>query len=189
MRRKREGFALIEILIAVAILALVGVMVQSSFRVLMNSTEDARENIEISRSAESLLWFITNELNNAFIASGLDFVSSDEGGSDEIYFYSTTAYPGAGSKGLFNVSYRVRDGKLWKGVDDDYFKAGWDVEGFSMRYYDGEEWHDEWDSNDSNRLPSAVELSIEIGGRTFTKTAAVPVDRRIAPSGGRESVR
>ena len=176
MRPRAEGFTLIEVLIALVLLGIVALLVQASFRTMMNSLDSARENAEVSRSAESIIWFISSELGNAVIAPGLAFSGSGEDGSDEIHFYSTAAYPGAGTKDLFSVSYSVRDGELWKGVDDIYFRAAGGIEGFSLSYYDGGEWLDEWDSAVFERLPRAARVGVETGGRTFSRIVALPVN-------------
>ncbi len=179
MRSGTGAFTLVEVLIAVALLGIAVLLVQASFSTLMNSLDSARENAEISRTAESIIWFMSSELNNAVIAPGLEFSGAGEDGAAEIYFYSTAAYPGAGTKDLFSVSYRTEDGELWKGVDGDYFRAAGGLESFGISYYDGAEWLDEWDSAVSGRLPPAAELRIDIGGRRFSRMVSLPVNAEI----------
>lgn len=173
---RRSGFTLLEVLIAVSMLAAAGALVLASFRTVMYSLDSAREDAEISRTAESIMWFASTELNNAVIADGLYFRGAGEDGSDEIFFYSTAAYPRFEDKDLFSVSYRKESGELWKGVDGEYFRAADGLESFSIRYYDGEEWLGEWDSETGGRLPSAAELLIEIGGRRFRGLTVFPVN-------------
>ncbi len=176
IRSGTGAFTLVEVLIAVVLLGIAVLLVQASFSTLMNSLASARENAEISRTAESIIWFMSSELNNAVIAPGLEFSGAGADGAAEIYFYSTSAYPGAGTKDLFSVSYRSEEGDLWKGVDGDYFRAAGGLESLGIRYYDGYEWLDEWDSAVSGRLPRAAEIRIGIGGRRFSRIVSLPVN-------------
>lgn len=185
---RRSGFTLIEVLIAVSMLAMVAMLVRASFRTIMYSLDSVREEAEISRAAESIMWFAASELNNALMADGLYFQGAGEDGSDEIFFYSTAAYPRSGDKDLSRVSYREEEGDLWKGVDGEYFRAAGGLESFSIRYYDGGEWIEEWDSESRGRLPPAAEILIEIGGREFRRIASFSVNAefsRIQQEAGR----
>jgi type II secretion system protein J len=63
-----------------------------------------------------------------------------------------------------------------------------DVVSLNLRYYDGENWVDEWDSSeDSNSLPLAVEVDIEIAyhrksGRRDKNSEEKPETRRLVQS-------
>ncbi len=63
-----------------------------------------------------------------------------------------------------------------------------DVVSLNFRYYDGEDWVDEWDSSeDSNSLPQAVEVDIEVAfhlqsGRRDKNSREKPETRRLVQS-------
>ncbi len=179
----RAGFTLLEILIAVSLLAIIAVLVQSSFRVVMGSLGEARRTTAASRKAESFIWVLSSEVGNAIISDGLHFAGFGGDGLTEIDFYSTVAFPGIGTKDIFRISYRLDGEELWKGVDGNNFRIFAGVENIDINYFDGEEWFLEWDSSVLGRLPSAVSVLIELEGRRFFRSIALAVDLTLdAPS-------
>ncbi len=52
------------------------------------------------------------------------------------------------------------------------------VHAFRMRFFDGNQWQEEWDTAQSNKLPQMIELylEIEIAGKVmpFSTTVAIP---------------
>ncbi len=176
MRFKNRGFALIEILIAVAMLGVIGAAAGSALSVLAGSIEGARARVESSRTGESLMWFMQSELNNALMAPGLEFFGSVKDGRPEISFYSTRAFPGQAVKDVYRVSYMIKEGSLWKDVDGNSFVLAEGIENFSLRYYDMTEWADEWDSAETGVLPRAVEIKFTVKEEDFMKIASTEVD-------------
>jgi prepilin-type N-terminal cleavage/methylation domain-containing protein len=176
MRFEKKGFALIEILIAAAMLGVIGAAAGSAFSVLAGSLEGARARVEISRTGESLMWFILSELNNAFITPGKEFAGSVKDGRPEISFYSTRAFPGESVKDVYRVSYMIKEGVLWKNVDENSFVLAEGIDNFSLRYYDMSEWVDEWDSAETGVLPAAVEIKFTVKEEDFMKIASTEVD-------------
>ncbi len=180
---RAAGFTLLEILIAVSILAIIAVLVQSSFRVVMGSLAEARRTTAASRKAESFIWMLSSEVGNAIIAEGLHFSAVGGDGAAGLDFCSTVAFPGSGARDVFRVSYRLDDDVLWKSVDGNEFKLFDGVEAFEIIYFDGEEWSPEWDFSAAGRLPAAVNVSFELEGRRFSRSIGLAVDLNLdAPS-------
>lgn len=176
MLHRRRGFTLAEVLTAVTVLALAAVLVQGTFRTLMFSLEAARSEAELSRTAEGIMWVFSEELYNAVFAGGLEFSGAGDEGEPAIVFWTARARPGTGEKGLYRVSYAQEEEYLWKGVDDYSFRAASGIQGFSVAFYDGQEWLEAWDSAAQGGLPRAARVQIEIGGREFVKTCLIPAN-------------
>jgi general secretion pathway protein J len=52
-----------------------------------------------------------------------------------------------------------------------------DVAAFECRYFDGTDWHDDWDSaNQDNTLPKAVEMTLTLASATPADGRPLPVD-------------
>jgi prepilin-type N-terminal cleavage/methylation domain-containing protein len=179
MPDKKAAFTLVEILIAVAVFGVIALMVYMSFGTIMNSLDSARKNAEISRTAGSIIWIMTSELNNALLAEGLEFTAGeDENGVWEFVFYSSMAYPAESAEGLFRVSYIFDGGTLRKETGGDYFILAEGFEEFSVSYYNGENWLNEWRSEDLKTLPVAAEISFNLRGEAFKKIALLPADEK-----------
>ena len=53
----------------------------------------------------------------------------------------------------------LNSGDLFSG-DEKWWPAARDVRSVKLRYFDGKDWHEEWDSSDKVELPRAVSVEI-----------------------------
>lgn len=212
-RPGQEAFTLIEVLIAISLLAVVLAVIYESFASVMNSTELARESTGELRMRQ----FLSRNLNAniSSITVPPDFLNSKfaivgtGGNMTSLEFTSTS--PLAGTTSLPGIVKRVRylassggsdmdvisllesdediDARLYlectevpltdPSMDEDAFAEdpsedfflmeadqqmapGWSIpiDSFTVRYFDGEEWVEEWDSMALLQVPWAVRIQI-----------------------------
>jgi len=206
-RRSETGFTLIEMMVAFTILA---VMAGVAFSVVFSSTTRSRaldRQMNLRMEGGSIMNLIVEDLAGVFRRQGTTpfFVGSDvyhqEVPSDEVQFLTTSTLPvdPRTSRGdLAEVGYRLsfdEEGKSTffrreqsppMGAYDD---GGWNsevsdkVRSFNLRYYDGRDWVDEWDSFDTGngisagKIPREIEIEINLKDGDFSTTLRT----RIAP--------
>ncbi len=199
-------FTLVELLIAVslaaAVLGIMGGAAWSSLKTVNNTArlmdttregaamvrrirEDLRGcRLDVRRSLEEQLMLAADEIDPASF-----YAESDE---DELLLdiYTTSAVTGPGMPaGLYRVTYRFdsrsgllerrqahigqveMDGLPWRVVGEG-------LEYVLMKFYDGEDWLESWDSNEEHALPPAIE--VEIGG--FRDGRPISYSLTVSPS-------
>jgi len=191
MRRDRRGFTLVELMLAILILA---IMMSIIYGLVVSTVSAARRVEEITASSEigpAILTRVRSDLQAAFITKDGEFfvgVKRPGGGADRdrIDFISGEMAYGAETEGeearfhsINEVGYQVLDNRKDPNVGvlyrrEDYFidaeplKGGrltevYDrVRSFSLRYYDGEAWKPEWSNKAQKGLPKAVEIEVKI---------------------------
>ena len=201
------GFTLIEVMTAFTILAIIASII---FTVVVGSTRRSRDLVretELRASANAILNLVAEDLEGTFVHQGIvpHFVGRDEytgdRPADDVEFLTTSTLPLRPDElagDVAEVSYSLiadDEGKtaLFRReqvpVQAPFDEGGASVQvsgkvtSLSLRYYDGTEWQDTWDSADSlhehmaGRIPQAVEieLTMEDGG------SYVKVRTRVAP--------
>jgi len=178
---KTQGFTLLELLIAIAVFAIMSVMTYSGLHILLDAKAQTA-----SRSAQLEALQMTLYLLNEDLAQLAPRTIRDNYGMVESAFRSNSkdgevltltrsvpqwsAYP-TGSQ-LQRVSYRLEQGSLyrqvWTALDrtqqSQYQRRKlMDTNNVQLRFFD-EQWLDYWlaDSN-SLRTPKAVEISLTVG--------------------------
>jgi hypothetical protein len=177
-----------------------------SIRAGFKARDSAESAVEPGRTAELAVEVIRSDLESAAPPRGIlagaftGTPSTDEKGeSDDVFFYSTTPGPdhvsGTGEvKQIEILAYtdpatnehllvRRVTGNLLSEVQQqpDEEVLCRNVGSFTLKYYDGTDWVNSWDSTQyDNTLPSAVQMTLElerpagIGGQTqiirFTRT-------------------
>jgi len=180
----RRGFTLIEVLVALTLLALVITLIQGAYSGALRSKERVGRATERVHLAAVVLDRLVRELSMAFEsdarrqATGL-VVSTDLDGISTLSF--TTRVPPIGGRtagGDAEVGYALEevdegtdlvrrettrlDGDLLEGGVPLALVTG--LTALRVRCYDGEEWKEDWDSRDRPDLPHlplavAVELA------------------------------
>ncbi|GBE14659.1 pseudopilin GspJ [bacterium BMS3Abin14] len=206
-RGPEKGFTLIEVMVAFTILA---VMAGVAFSVVFSSTKRSRaldRQMNLSMEAGSIMNLITEDLAGTFRREGTIpfFVGSDvfheDIPSDEVQFLTTSTLPvdPQASRGdLAEVAYRLtfdEEGRstLFRREQSPpsgaYDEGGVSnvvsdkVRSFNLRYYDGRDWVDEWDSldtgggSDHGKIPLEIEIEIKLSDGDFSTTLRT----RIAP--------
>ncbi|HLY08560.1 MAG TPA: type II secretion system protein GspJ [Planctomycetota bacterium] len=189
--RKREGFTLVELMLAILLLA---IMMSIVYGVVVSTVGAARRVEEITAASElgpAILTRIRSDLESAFLPKeGEFFAGIKKPGSgadrDRVDFISSElAY---GSKNdveepsfhsVNEVGYQVLDspkefgmGVLYRRedffIDSEPLKGGHLIEmydrvkSFALRYYDGKDWRPDWSSKTQKGLPKAVEIELKI---------------------------
>ena len=176
---RSRGFTLIEILLAVVIIGIIVAVVYGSLWTVTQTVDGARERMELSQTARGVLWKITNEISNAFSGEEMYFtgVKSKPGSVDEnrLSFNSTVEGFGQEQKDIREIEYYLSRGVLYQEIDGVIFPVVENVDGFSLRYFDGVEWKESWDSKLRGKFPKMVEINLELGGKIFSTAISIPV--------------
>lgn len=209
--RDEQGLTLIELLVAVAISAIILVVVYQTFNGIMDSAARIEETAEIDRMARITLGMISDEIRSTFWKPAgptgqwaeLTFDGTDgPGGSNPTDSLVFTAFsPWISEQGTFlpnlsvlsyNLEPSVLEGEfvlfhlentnpLSDSVESlQKYELAEHVSGLNFRYYDGENWNDEWDATIENKLPKAVEIALYFRttsgeDRRYTTTADLPL--------------
>jgi len=179
----RRGFTLLEVMVALALLALVLTLVQGAYSGAVRSKERIGRDTERVHVAAAVLDRLVRELSMAFEsatqrqATGL-VVSTDLDGISSLSF--TTRVPPIGGPttgGDAEVGYALEEvdqgmelsRRETTRVDGDLLEGGVPrslvrgITAFRVQCYDGEEWKDDWDSrerSDPPHLPLAVSAEL-----------------------------
>lgn len=189
----KRGFTLIEVILALVLLALLLSLVQGAYTGAARSQERVRAETEEAHRAGIVLQRLTSELSMAFFApdrksptgeytSGLLLDVDDDGNSALSFSTRVPAVPGFSPGGDAEVGYALErdeedalhllrretsqlDGDLEEGgVPFTVFE---DVTRFEVRCYDGEDWvatWDSWEREGPRYLPLAVSVEVAWGG-------------------------
>jgi type II secretion system protein J len=179
--RREAGYTLIEVLLSVAILAVVLTMVSltfsSTFRMVRTVNEEqGREHqarMCLSRIAEDLMmarqhprfpWSTRNGELEGQPADLLAFVSSGHASADENTQetgLSRVLYTRDGDR-LSRLTLRNLHGAFPESIERIDLTTG--VAGFDLLYYDEtlQEWVDEWDEESRKSLPRAVMIQLTL---------------------------
>jgi type II secretion system protein J len=191
MIRFRKGFTLVELMLAVLILA---IMMSIIYGVVVSTVSAARRVEEITAASEigpAILTQMRIDLEGAFLPKEGEFFvatkrSGGGGSRDRIDFISGVMAYGSENDieeprfhSVNEVGYQMIDSRKDPGVgilyrrldyfiDSDPLKGGhltelYDrVRSFSLRFLEGEKWRDDWNSKNQKGLPRAVEIELKI---------------------------
>jgi len=190
--RATKGFTLVELMLAVLVLA---IMMSIVYAVVISTVKAAHRVEEVTASSEigpAILTRIRADLESAFLPKeGEYFLGSKRSGGgggdrDRVDFISGDLAYGSENDveeprfhSINEVGYQVLDNPkdpnaaiLYRRedffIDADPLKGGHLIEmydrvrGFSLRYYDGTEWRNDWSSKVQKGLPKAVEIELKI---------------------------
>jgi type II secretion system protein J len=204
--RSCRGFTLIEILVAVAVLALLVGLIQGIYLGVARSRVSAETQTAAVHAASSTLQRLADELAMAFFSKSRPEQTVFKGLSDAQHLSSlefasrVPTIAGIRTGGDVRLSYElVRD----SGAQDDRvyvlrrteladFRGNPDRDGivydmlsgvrsFTVEYFDGDKWVEDWDSdtnvaNNAQPLPKAVRIEVAWG-----KEGALDVLRTASP--------
>lgn len=190
--RNRNGFTLVELMLAVLILA---IMMSIIYGVVVSTVTAAKRVEEITASSEigpAILTQIRTDLEAAFLpkTDGEFFVATKSSGGgvarDRINFVSSVLAYGQENDieesrfhSVNEIGYQLTESRKEQGVavlhrredffiDADPLKGGrltelYDrVRSFSLRFLEGETWRGDWNSKTQKGLPRAVEIELKI---------------------------
>jgi general secretion pathway protein J len=182
-KQRSAGFTLVGILLAAAILGIIMAMICGSLWTVTRTVGDARERMELYQIARGFLWRMSGELSNAFVNEKADFVAgkSNEFSSADtcrLSFSSTTGGFGKDTKDIGRIEYNLSEGVLYKAVEGMVFPVVEDVDSLGLRYFDGGQWRESWDSKPGGKLPKTVEINLELEGEMFSTAVSIPLAGR-----------
>jgi len=184
MNVKRTGFTLVEVLVATTIGAFIASIAVGSLKVISTSAEIVDENIKTASEVRFASNMLRRDITNLYRDSdirNMKFVGmvleSGERTASVLTFYTigrTKARISQPEGDMYEVEYYLlKDGdesylmrRLWPNPDPNQAEPGGiltviaeDIDIFEVRYFDGQDWSDEW-PEEIQTLPELVEVSI-----------------------------
>ena len=196
MRAKNQGFTLIEMLLAIALSALLLVTVYSTYFSIARSIDTTLETQELLETGRILLEMLKRDIRgisgtrfplistveeiNGKLVTNIVFVTSTPNSTNP-FRWSKVGY----------TLFQDRQGqwilikKVAKNPNDDLdqfgtvFEVSRLVSSFRLAFFDGTEWVEKWDSRSASKLPKQVRISVELSDekknvQTFTAEEGIP---------------
>ena len=179
----KSGFTLVEVLVASTIGAFVALVAVGTLRAITASAEMVENNISAAAEVRFASNIVTRDLMNLYRDRNKEntkFIGmaeeSEQGIDSYLVFYTvgrTKARIGQPEGDIYEVEYYlVKDQeksalmrRLWPNPDEELEPGGIltviaeDIDVFEVRYFDGEEWSNEW-PEEMETLPQLVEVNI-----------------------------
>lgn len=193
-----EGFTLVEILIAVAIVSLILTIIYGSYASSIDSMNYTQEKMAAFSMIRLTLSRMSDELTSSFISDDehLEFMG-EEGRVDFVSSCHERIFKNSKEYDLVEIGYfteleeaEVSDSEnlsLWRREDrtpDDEVLEGGErerllkgLESIEFRYYSGDNWHSEWDSKAEKGLPRAVKITLKFQDREFSTLIYLPLGK------------
>ncbi|MFZ0676256.1 type II secretion system protein GspJ [Candidatus Binatus sp.] len=191
-RRAPRGFTLIEMMLAIGVLALILTMLASSFSTIAHSKVHAEGRLMVDREGRALLWQLTKELRNAvqtpYTASNVALfgnghmsngapvdtmtLSTFSGGHrkaltgmtpETIVTYNLNSNPD--QPGWFILQRSQQSGLLTSTAAPQLTTLADNILSLHFRYFDGQKWGESWESSSlpqGRQLPVAVAIQIQM---------------------------
>ncbi len=191
-RRTPRGFTLIEMMLAIGVLALILSMLASSFSTIAHSKVHAEGRLMVDREGRALLWQLTKELRNAVqtpytvsnvalfgnghmgngVAIDTITMSTFSGGHrkaltgmtpETIVTYNLT--PNPDQPGWYLLQRSQQSGLLTSAVSPQTTTLADNIVSLHFRYFDGQRWGESWESSSlpqGRQLPVAVAVQIQM---------------------------
>jgi prepilin-type N-terminal cleavage/methylation domain-containing protein len=187
-----RGFTLIEMMLAIGVLALILAMLASAFSTIAHSKVHAEGRLMVDREGRALLWQISTEVSNAVqtlctpsnvalfgnghMGNGLAIdtitMSTFSAGHrraiigvtpENIVTYNLT--PNPDQRGWYLLQRSQQSGLLTSTIAAKPMVLADNVLSLHIRYFDGQRWGESWDSSSLpllQQLPSAVAFQIQL---------------------------
>ncbi|MGH7273667.1 MAG: type II secretion system protein GspJ [Nitrospiria bacterium] len=182
------GFTLLEILITMAILAVLATMVYASFSASIRMIERVDSEADIYRNARLILARLSEELSMAYRPKGkaipeVIFVGENDvmdGRPQDSLRFTSLSHPRStadeATSDLNLIEYRFEidpEDRGWVLLHSERnnlyglsrggsgeFVIGEGIHSLNLRYFDGKTWVDGWDAESEKALPLVVEIEI-----------------------------
>ena len=187
-----RGFTLIEMMLAIGVLALILAMLASSFHTIAQSKVHAEGRLMVDREGRALLWQLSKEVTNivqtpyalshvvllgtGHMGNGLPIdtitMSTFSAGHrraltgmtpENIVTYNLT--PNPDQPGWYLLQRSQQSGLLTSTVATQSMVLADNVLSLHLRYFDGQRWGESWDSASlpqGTQLPIAVAIQIQL---------------------------
>jgi general secretion pathway protein J len=184
MNYRRTGFTLVEVLVASTIGSFIAFVAVGSLRVIIGAAEAVDNNIKSAAEVRFAANMIAKDLTNFYRDenySNTRFIGTiedlaDDSSTSYLVFYTlgrTKARVGQPEGDIYEVEYYLTKDdetsalmrRLWPNPHEELEPGGIltviaeDIDFFNIRYFDGEEWADEWPEEIQN-LPDLIEITI-----------------------------
>jgi general secretion pathway protein J len=200
-RKSNGGFTLLELLVALVLLAILSGALYGTYFSVMRGSEAARERTEPLRDVRATLDLLRRELAAAYFDRAnerLHFVVEDRdvfGKPASILDFTAFTVPRTGSvpsSDVMAVRYKPVEREaqqliLSRQTKDLYldtkplpYPLTEQIEGFLVECYDGNQWVKSWDSTLNAGLPQAVRVTLYVqGGDKPAGFSAIVLPRRV----------
>lgn len=189
-RRRQSGFTLLEVVLAMAMVAMLALSLYASLRIGFKARQSAINAVKPMRAMQIAMDLVRQDLESALPPSGIlagafygEPLNENGGSADMVEFYclgesllrdDPTTWGGIRKVNLGLIT--LENGKtkalvrevttnllssIEQEAEQEILCRG--VKSFAIRYFDGEAWQDMWDSSEmGDVLPKAVEVTIEL---------------------------
>jgi general secretion pathway protein J len=192
VRRDGRGFTLLEVILAVSILAVIVVLATAALRVGLRAWESGQRRADLQQEKRALVELVTETLAGATVYRGRSGLSPEriilfEGEPEELRFVTST--PPLTLDAPIAPYHAVVLGRKDKDTlrlierlvpSDEPFAPGPErvlsrsVTRFTLAYRDEEGvWQDKWDAREAGGLPTAVRVELTVAGLPRTTPALV----------------
>jgi general secretion pathway protein J len=194
MRPPQSGLTLVELIVAVALLALVTVIAYRGLDSMMRANDRTLEETERWRAVTLLLERLAADVSQParrrvrgaageFLPAWWDRVLPDPPGTDSQFEFSRKSPPGQDESRL---GYRLREGNVellvWRVLDRapaasaEVYPLLGNVSALRFRHMDARGvWQDSWPVTDAEPLPRAIAVELTLAeGPTITRIFALP---------------
>jgi type II secretion system protein J len=212
--RSRRAFTLLELMVAMTMMVAVATCLYTSLYTGFRAYRSAQSSVEPTFQAINAIELLKEDISGvlppgshlagAFI--GTDAQGAKGVDNDSLEFYTTHIYTEDGQTtagGLGKIELLLEDDPngsygdymlirrmtldllSTKAVQPEEQVLCRNVVSLNLRYFDGDDWIDDWDSTaDANSLPRAVEVEVQIAhnGTAKTNRNAEPQNRRLIQS-------
>lgn len=199
--RNKNGFTLIEILVAVLIFGIIFSFIFGVLTSTLSASKEAQKRMAVDHTGRFFIQKIATELTSITLLPisgrgalvGRHFTVNGKS-RDEIHFtaFSQTYYSPLPRAGMAEISYYFRTGKsgaetlmrresdiIEEPIDQggESLDLSTQVEELSIKYKKGETWAEVWDSAQSHMLPDVVSIELRLASgdkKYFYSTMARP---------------
>ena len=185
--KDNRAFTMLELLIAMAMMSIIALSLYTSLNLGFKAKEHSEEAVDTRRSARIVMDLLRQEIISALPPKGVlagkfegtDGHDNSGNESDSLVFYSAAYNPEddeiAGDiikvqislEDIENSNEKILVRDITKNLlspktlDPQEDVLCTRIRSLNMRYYDGYDWKDEWDSgNNDDSLPEAVEIKL-----------------------------
>jgi len=180
---KKTGFTLVEVMVAVTIGGFIMLVAVGTLKAITSSAEMVDTNISAAAEVRFAMNLIARDLANFYRDENNENTKligtteeSADGNVSYMVFYTVNRMKARADQAegdIYEVEYSLlQDGdssllmrRLWPNPNEEYEPGGIlaviaeDIDIFEVRYFDGEEWSNEW-SEEMEVLPQLIEVSI-----------------------------